>query len=212
MIGHLYRYPHPFDLTKFLYCGQGLNRDKKHRRGETSFGRRFRRDFPNTELTQPVREQVEIVDQLDLNELETIWMFRFHTWRGYDGGMNLTFPGSKDYKNVSSLGASVGGVISGQLAVKNKTGIHNPSFNREEASRKGGFKNVESGHLQRISSAGGKASGAVVGKRNADSGRMREVQQMGLGKGGKIGGPKGMHIRWHIGRNLTSSTCAYCQG
>jgi hypothetical protein len=70
---------------------------------------------------------------------------------------------------------------------------------------------VESGHLQRISSAGGKACGAVIGKRNAESGWMREVQKLGLGLGGKIGGPKGMHTRWHVRRGIVSPACSLCK-
>lgn len=162
-------------------------------------------------MPQPVREEVEVADQLELNELETIWMFRFHTWRGYAGGMNLTFPGSKDYKNVGLLGAAIGGSIGGPIVRDKKLGIHSLYFDHSNAGRKGGLKVVESGHLQSISSAGGKVSGALVGKRNAETGRMKEVQKAGLGKGGKIGGPKGMHTRWHTRRNISSPFCVFCQ-
>lgn len=106
--------------------------------------------------------------------------------------------------------ASIGGKIAGKLSVENKTGIHSPSFDRKANGYLGGIKNVESGHLQRISSAGGKASGAIQGRKNAESGRMREVQKMGLGLGGKIGGPKGMHTRWHVRRGIVSPTCKLC--
>src|ERR1700676_2374815 len=100
MIGHLYRYPHPYDATRFIYCGQGAKRDVVHRRGTEGFGRRFKKAFLDVELPQPIREEVEVKDYLELNELETIWMFQYHTWRGYEGGMNLTFPGSDDYKRL----------------------------------------------------------------------------------------------------------------
>src|ERR1700688_3217458 len=103
MIGTLYRYPHPYDSVRFIYVGQGPNRDIRHRSGETSFGRRFKKIFPDTELPQPTKEQIEISGQTELNEEETVWMFRFHTWRGYPDGMNLTLPGLQDYKESSRL-------------------------------------------------------------------------------------------------------------
>jgi hypothetical protein len=103
MIGHLYRYPHPFDPTRFIYVGQGAKRDKNHRSGKQGFGLRFKKLFLGVDLPRPIREIVEIENQLELNELETIWMFRFHTWHGYEGGMNLTLPGSDDYKNMAVL-------------------------------------------------------------------------------------------------------------
>jgi hypothetical protein len=108
--------------------------------------------------------------------------------------------------------AKIGGKLGGIKQRDEKLGIHKPDFDRISAARKGGLANVASGHLRSISSAGGKASGAIVGKRNAESGRMREVQKMGLGKGGKIGGPKGMHIRWHVNRGIVSPACIHCQG
>jgi len=103
------------------------------------------------------------------------------------------------------------GKRAGEVSVRNKTGIHNPDFDHVSAGRLGGLKHVESGHLQRVSSLGGKASGPIVGRRNADSGRMCEVQKMGLGLGGLIGGPKGMHIRWHVNRGIISLSCKHCQ-
>jgi hypothetical protein len=116
--GHLYRYPHPHDATKFIYSGQGSKRDGDHRSGRSSFGRRFKREFPGTELPQPIRETVEVKDQLELNELETISMFRYHTWYGYDGGMNLTLPGSSDYKSLGVVGNREGKRKSGLRAFK----------------------------------------------------------------------------------------------
>jgi hypothetical protein len=139
MIGHLYRYPHPFDSDKFIYVGQGSKRDQTHRKGKTSFGRRFKNLFLNVELPQPIREQVEVRDQLELNELETIWMFRYHTWRGYESGMNLTFPGGFDYKNMSALAGGLGGKISGHAVGRkhreNGTGL----FSKEMLERRREF-------------------------------------------------------------------------
>ena len=103
MIGYLYRYPHPLLSGVWIYSGQGKSRDKNHRSGRSSFGRRFRQRFPGVELPRPILEAVEVRSQLELNEEETIWMFRYHTWCGYEDGMNLTFPGSDDYKGMSGV-------------------------------------------------------------------------------------------------------------
>src|ERR1700684_4172099 len=103
MIGVLYRYPHPYDSTKFIYVGQGARRDKKHRAPFSSFGKRFKKKFPEIELPQPILEKIEVRDQIQLNEEETIWMFRYHTWVGYPDGMNITFPNTCDYKNLGRI-------------------------------------------------------------------------------------------------------------
>ncbi len=107
--------------------------------------------------------------------------------------------------------SKVAGSLGAKISVEKKLGIHSADFDRVSSGRKGGLANVESGHLQKISSLGGKACGPVVGKRNAESGWMKKVQQMGLGKGGKIGGPKGMHTRWHTNRGIVSSNCKFCK-
>jgi len=108
--------------------------------------------------------------------------------------------------------SKAGGLIGGAITRDKKLGIHNPNFDRRAASRKGGLRNVESGHLKSISSKGGKVAGSLVGTRNRESGWMKKVQLMGLGKGGKIGGPKGMHTRWHVNRGIVSNQCKYCVG
>jgi general stress protein YciG len=103
----------------------------------------------------------------------------------------------------------------GILSVKNKTGIHNPDFDRTSASRKGGLVNVESGHLQSISSKGGLACGALMEKEkkgifSPDYDRVAAGRKYGK-ISGKIGGPKGMHIRWHVNRGLVSDSCKHCK-
>jgi len=103
----IYRYPHPNDPAQFIYVGQERRegkRDRDHRSGKSSFGRRFKHIFPDTELPQPIRKEVIVPDVLTLNGEEIIWMFQYHTWHGYPGGMNLTMPGSHDYKNFAHLG------------------------------------------------------------------------------------------------------------
>jgi len=111
-------------------------------------------------------------------------------------------------------GASLGGKISGVLSRDNKIGIHNPDFDHASAGRISGLMNVESGHLRKISSAGGKASGTIVGKRNAESGWMSK-----LGKSvpfevrserSKIVGPRAMHIRWHVNSGKSNPRCSLC--
>lgn len=183
MIGHLYRYPHPFDPTKFIYVGQGPKRDSRHRSGKSPFGRRFKKKFPGVVLSQPIREQIEVENQLQLNEEETIWMFRFHTWRGYPDGMNSTFPGSQDYKAI--------GLISGQ---KNVESGHMSRVGKKYGPING--RNVfENGQLARICSSGGKVGGPrtfeihgnpgtregsikggiAAGKKNVESGHMSSL-------------------------------------
>jgi hypothetical protein len=143
MIGTLYRYLRPQDSTRFIYVGQGPKRDNQHRSGRSSFGRRFKAVFPDVVLPQPIKEQIEISSQIELNEEEIIWMFRFHTWRGYPDGMNLTIPGSQDYKSI--------GRISG--AVNTKNGNLDRARNLPQAKiaqRKVGRKAAESGQIQAI--------------------------------------------------------------
>jgi hypothetical protein len=195
MFGHLYRYPHPLDATRFIYCGQGHDRDKKHRFGSSSFGRRFKRDFPNIELPQPVRETVEVYDQFELNELETIWMFRYHTWRGYEGGMNITIPGAADYKNMIALRSreslSAAGKLGGRKAVE--------SGQLRDAARKAGEWSVKSGHQRKISFLGGRAAaasghtaamgrkhGVVQGLRNVASGHLTRINELPQTKVAKL--------------------------
>jgi hypothetical protein len=165
VLGHLYRYPHPYDATKFIYCGQGISRDYFHRIGRTSFGSRFKKKFPGIELPQPIREQVEVENHLELNELETIWMFQYHTWRGYEGGMNLTFPGSVDYKTLGKIGGLIGGPIGGCIQ---------------------GRRNVESGQIASIRGIGGLIGGLIAGRIAAEKGQIQAVGYLG----GRISGRK----------------------
>lgn len=107
-------------------------------------------------------------------------------------------------------GSRLAGNAGNKIVVENKLGFLSPSFDRTSAARMGGRKSVDSGHLRRISSLGGKVSGKIQGKKNVESGWIKKVQKTGLGLGGKIGGPKGMHIRWHVKRGVVSPTCKLC--
>src|SRR5882724_5354626 len=106
----IYRYPHPAEPGKWVYTGQTTNlklRDRVHRRGKRNFGRRFQKTFPGVVLSAPDHVELDVADYLEANEEETIAIFRNHTWHG-QGGMNITLPGSSDYKDAAKLG----GVIS----------------------------------------------------------------------------------------------------
>jgi hypothetical protein len=152
-----------------LYVGQGAKRDYKHRPRKSSFGRRFEKRFPGHELPQPIRWTVEIANQLELNELETIAMFQYHSWHGYEGGMNLCLPGASDYANISLLAVrvnasngtavyaltreqrSAAGHKGGALTQSQKIGIFGMSSDKLLSScRKGGRMAVASGRLQEI--------------------------------------------------------------
>ena len=181
----IYVYPHPHEPGKYLYVGQENKegkRDKDHRAGRTSFSRRFKRDFPGVDLPRPIRRQVSAPDSLTLNEEETIDMFRYHTWRGYLGGMNLIFPGSIDYEHLgrtyghigghiaverghiqalgrSGVGGRIGGPIQGRKHAENKTGVcgRTPEQISEHAYMGGcisGRKAVESGQIQALGRSG----------------------------------------------------------
>jgi hypothetical protein len=173
MIGTLYRYPHPLDPARFIYVGQGPNRDRDHRSGKQYFGRRFQKKFPGLELPQPIKEQIEVADHLELNELETIWMFRFHTWHGYPDGMNLTLPGADDYKRIARLGGLIGGRIA-----------------------------VETGQLKSVSSKGGQVGGRkAVEDSLGFCGRTPEQMVEDGHKGGSIGGLIGGPNRFKLHGN-----------
>jgi hypothetical protein len=184
MIGTLCRYPHPHDSTKFIYVGQGPKRDKDHRNGRTSFGRRFKKIFPNEELPKPIMEQIEVDDQIGLNGEETIWMFRFHTWRGYGNGMNITLPGLQDYRAFSRLAQLCwdkearfqvqrkGGLTSGRNAVKSGQMERMRNLPQSiEARRRNaiilGQKNRESGWAESL--------GKEWGRKAVESGQLREA-------------------------------------
>jgi hypothetical protein len=176
VLGHLYRYPHPLDATRFIYCGQGPKRDKAHRPARSAFGRRFKKKFPDVELPQPIRKEVEVIDGIHLNHLETAWMILYQTLRVLHGGENVLLPGSKDYESLGRIVAA----IPGHMA---------------KAGRLGGRAHVKSGQLAGISAEGGRISG----RKNAESGHLDRIRtKESSRKGGLIGG--------HIGGRATNAT------
>ncbi len=202
MIGYLYRYPHPHDSTRFIYVGQGAKRDQAHRSGKSSFGKRFKKLFPNAELPCPVREQAEVKNWLELNEEETIWMFRYHTWRGYQDGMNLIFPGSTDYKIMGKIG----GPTAGSNAKKFGLGFF-ASGMASKGGRIGGKSHAKSGHCARIARIGGLAGGRIGGGKNIASGHLERLR---TSEHQKKASEIALHTHWHIDRNKSNPRCAFC--
>jgi hypothetical protein len=218
MIGHLYRYPHPQDSAKFIYVGQGAKRDVQHRRGKSSFGRRFLKLFPGVELPQPIREVVKIENNLELNELETIHMFQYHTWCGYPNGMNLRFPGDKDYLSLGKMAAEV--------TMRLKVGV---CFAAKEKlskwGKKGGEWAASSGQLETISQLPQaikrrKENGRLqVTNGNLEHARNSPQKAKSIAKQLKEGhckricklGAHGGHEYWHVRRGIMKLDCKFCQ-
>lgn len=211
MIGVLYRYPHPHDSSKFIYVGQGPNRDKDHRSSRSPFGKRFFKKYLNTELPQPIKEEIEVSNQTELNEEETIWMFRYHTWKGYLDGENKSLPGSDDYKRMGALGCSLGGQIQGAVHAKNRTGVCGRSpENILEDARKGGIQ-VNIIHPNQASENGYKSHrlypdlafrrGKLGGAKTASiPGHMAKAGRIGGRVGGRIGGKISACLQWVVRR------------
>jgi hypothetical protein len=240
MQGTLYRYPHPTEPTKFLYVGQGPKRDRDHRSGKSSFGRRFKRDFPGVELPQPIKEVVEVIDYLELNELETIWMFRFHTWRpAYSGGYNIVLPGSQDYESLGKIYGPINGQKAKESGQIQRLGKQDRMRRKGKAAvgYMGGISNVTSGHLSRIAALGGRAAGRLTTeKKTGIHGLSQEERTENARKGGAIqgalrgpilgrwaaesglcariaslGATASNHTRWHVARNINNPNCKLCQ-
>jgi hypothetical protein len=236
MIGHLYRYPHPNDPARFLYVGQGRKRDRNHRSGKSSFGRRFKRDFPNVDLSQPIREEFEVGDHIELNELETIWMFRYHTWYGYDGGMNYSLPGSSDYGNFSTahrehlrermkrqrkdpvfeakLKASYSEPdVRAKRSKVVKQRMLDPDYKarlvariRIEAEKPENKRKVAEACRIRNITMNKTPEHAERGRRAMD--KLREKPEFLMWV--ESHAPKLTHIRWHVNRGIIKSDCRFC--
>lgn len=162
----IYRYPHPTLQNVWIYVGQdrtGL-RDRQHRQGKTSFGRRFQKSFPGIELSQREEREVFVENQVELNEEETIDIFRYHTWV-CQGGMNLVLPGSSDYENMAKVlwrSKSFEERKNWSLKARSKVSKErrqeisrkiqaNLTFDQKSrGGKKSGLRNVENGLLDRI--------------------------------------------------------------
>lgn len=211
----LYRYPHPVLPDRWLYVGQGADRDKRHRSGKSSFGRRFKKLFPDALLPEPVRWIEPAADHLEANEAETVAMFRFRTWRGYPSGMNLTFPGSKNYVSMGCIAGQAGshedkvkagragGLISGKITREGKLGVFRLTLKQmKENGHRGG---TTSGNIHKINGTGicgltleqrsenGRKGGSITGRMLKERGLgifglTREQHKSNSRLGGKKGG------------------------
>ena len=167
----IYRYPHPTDVGRWLYTGQtidSITRDRHHRFGHTSFGRRFKSTFPNVELPQPEVIELEVSTFLDANEEETISIFKNRTWHG-QGGMNLTLPGSIDYVNNGILGGRTSAQLLGHHSRAGKIGGRATAATTNGRKANGGFISgrlaAECGRLVAIAAKGGRANQKKYGCR-----------------------------------------------
>lgn len=184
----IYRYPHPIKELTWLYTGQTSNlydRDKRHRKAKTPFGRKFVALFPNVVLPQPESIEVDVASHVEANEEETIAIFRNHTWRG-QGGMNVTLPGSTDYQYITKL-AGFRNVESGQIL----------RLRTPEILSKGGkaaIRLMSRESRSRGGRLGGLISGPIQGRKNAENGHASRLP----------------HLRWHIGRGVINPKCKHC--
>lgn len=170
----IYKYPHPLEAGKWLYTGQTVNltaRDKRHHKATEGFGSRFKKMFPGVQLPKPDFQEVEVASHLEANFEETVAIFRNHTWYG-QGGMNVTLPGSSDYKNLGRMGGVIGGRKSAESG-------HMVRIRTPESLTKGGLiqgrKNAESGHMVRIQKIGASLGGLINGRKNAESGQIQTL-------------------------------------
>jgi hypothetical protein len=79
-----------------------------------------------------------------------------------------------------------------------------------ETCSKNGKATLESGHLARIWGLGGHISGhnvgRIYGRRNAENGHMRRIQAIGASLGARAAN----HLRWHVKRGVTQTSCSLC--
>jgi len=222
----IYRYPHPTEQGRWIYTGQTANikhRDTEHRKGSRGFGLRFKKLF-HTELPQPNFQEIEVANQLEANEEETIAIFRNHTWHG-QGGMNLSLPGSCDYKQIGLIGAIVAGQVNvksgwafelGRLAVitpghlskagriggqttglrnaKHKIGIFAPTFDLSKAGIKGGKATNATTNGRKGN--GGRIGGVIGGNKQVTN-RIGIFSPEMRGVGGRVGGKIGGRVATH---------------
>lgn len=129
-------------------------------------------------MPPPIHETIEVISQLELNEIETIWMFRYHTWRGYPGGMNLEFPGAQNYKIGGLVGGHIGGRITGRKMVDSgELDRIRQLAQTKEAQRLNGKRNVENGHLSRIINQEiRRRGGRTSGNNNVISGHLAKIR------------------------------------
>ena len=212
----IYRYPHPIESGKYLYVGQDSRgkRDREHRSGKTSFGRRFAKLFPGIILPIPETRMVCVENVVLLNLEETQDIFKYKTWHE-QGGMNLCLPGSADYKQSGSLGNREGKRSGGRRSMKiqlakftpeqwaergRKASLKIPVEQRRNSARKGGLMAWRNGsitldHQIKAGRIGGAICGPIQGRKNVESGQVFKIP----------------HIRWHVKRGIKKTGCSFCE-
>src|ERR1700686_4338441 len=97
----------------------------------------------------------------------------------------------------------------------------------QKYGKQNGKRAVESGQLARaVTPESLRKGGQAGGKKNAESGHMREIQKQGCSLGGRarqIQDPghlrrvtttetcrKGAHVRWHVNRGIFQPKCSNC--
>lgn len=97
-----------------------------------------------------------------------------------------------------------------------------PNLSKENG-RKGGRKNVESGHLTKISASGGRVagriSGPIQGRKNVESGLLARARLLCIGVGGRTNAKSGhcarisglgVHANHHVKPGILKLGCKYC--
>lgn len=111
-----------------------------------------------------------------------------------DGGDGALNPSPEVRVKMSAGGRKH--VESGHLA--SIAGMGGRATNESTNGRKGngGRKAAESGQIQALgkSGIGGRISGRIVGRQNAESGQVHEA----------------LHVRWHVKRNIVKLDCKLC--
>jgi hypothetical protein len=188
---YLYRYPDPTNPNRWIYVGQTRNkrhRDSHHRKGSTSFGRRFKVKFAGHQLPKP--DYFEVFENpQNANFSEVVNIFKLHTWRGY-GGMNLELPGFQNYAEFTKLAGAIA-VQTGQL-------LRVASLGGKIGGKIAGKIAVETGQLKSVAHLGGKVSGSLTG----DKAPWKKITGKLLGDRNAKSGLliKALCQRWNINR------------
>src|SRR5579859_2271904 len=157
-------------------------------------------------------EHIEIVRQGTFNKgpLSNKISPLVQKFAGFDGSVSGKIGGLERFKLYGSPatfeGRQLGGFHNAGIKKGPKGGLRrfelHGSPQTKEGSQKGGRKAAITNALTGWS----KRLGFIQGAANVKSGLLAKVAS----SGGKLGGPKGMHTRWHTNRGIISSTCKFC--